>query len=99
MIPSQWSTKTGNYGEAKLFAAKNKEKIITQYLNKKEGKTLYSVLRGYYAENSSYLTIDAARGRKICETSRKILHGFITNTFIPFLLENKKLFGNQTHCD
>jgi integrase len=89
MIPSQWSTKTGNYDEAAGFAAKNKEKIITQYFNRKEGKTLYSILHTYYAENSIYLTIDAARGRKICETSRKILHGFITNTFVPFLLENK----------
>jgi site-specific recombinase XerD len=89
MIPSQWSTKTGNYGEAKIFAAENKEKIIKKYFNRKEGKTLYSILRGYYAKNSSYLTIDAARGRKICENSRKILHGFITNTFIPFLLKNK----------
>jgi site-specific recombinase XerD len=89
MIPSQWSTKTGNYGEAKLFAAENKEKIIKQYLNKKEGKTLYSILHNYYAQDSHYLTIDAVRGRKICETSRKILHGFITNTFIPFLRENK----------
>jgi integrase len=89
MIPSQWSTKTGNYGEAAVFAAKNKEKIITQYINRKEGKTLYSILRNYYAEDSPYLTIDAARGRRISETSRKILHGFIVNTFIPFLLENK----------
>jgi integrase len=89
MIPSQWSTETGNYSEAAVFAAKNKEKIINQYFNRKEGKTLYSILHNYYAENSPYLTIDAARGRKICETSRKILHGFITNTFIPFLLGNK----------
>jgi integrase len=89
MIPSQWSTKTGNYDEAKLFAITNKEKIISQYFKKKEEKTLYSILRNYYAQDSSYLVIDAARGRKICETSRKILHGFIMNTFIPFLLENK----------
>jgi integrase len=89
MIPSQWSTKTGNYSEAKLFAAKNREKIIKQYLTKKEGKTLYAILHRYYAENSPYLTIDAARGRKIGETSRKILHGFITNSFIPFLKANK----------
>jgi integrase len=89
MIPSQWSTKTENYDEAKLFAITNRERIINQYFNRKEGKTLYSVLHNYYAKDSSYLAIDAARGRKICETSRKILHGFITNTFIPFLLENK----------
>jgi integrase len=89
MIPSQWSTQTGNYGEAAVFAEKNKETIIKQYFIRKEGKTLYSILRTYYAEDSPYLTIDAARGRKICESSRKILHGFIINTFIPFLLENK----------
>jgi integrase len=89
MIPSQWSTKTGNYGEAELFAAANKEKIIKQYFNRKEGKTLYSILHNYYAKGSAYLAIDAARGRKICENSRKILHGFITNAFVPFLLEHK----------
>jgi integrase len=89
MIPSQWSTKTGNYSEAEIFAAMNKEKLIKEYLNKKEGRTLYSILRTYYAKDSPYLAIDAVRGRKIGETSRKILHGFIINTFIPFLLENK----------
>lgn len=94
MIPSQWSTKTGNYREAEIFAVTNREKILKKYDNRKEGKALYSVLRSYYTQGSSYLAIDAARGRKLNENSRKILYGFIVNAFIPFLLENRiKEFG------
>jgi len=89
MIPSQWSTRTDDFQEAILFARLNKEKILNRYNNRKEGKVLYAVLRNYYTRDSSFLAIDAARGRKINESSRKILHGFIVNTFVPFLLENK----------
>jgi len=89
MIPSQWSTKTTDLTEAQLFAKTNKEKILAKYFNRKEGKRLYSVLRTYYAKDSAHLVIDAARGRKIGETSRKILHGFTLNTFIPFLQNNR----------
>ena len=89
MIPSQWSTKTTDFNEAQLFAKANKEKILTRYFNRKEGKLLYTVLRNYYAKDSAHLVIDAARGRKISETSRQILHGFTVNTFIPFLQSNR----------
>jgi hypothetical protein len=89
MIPSQWSTGTADYGEAALFARSNKEKILNRYFNRRAGKVLYSVLRDYYTKGSPYLVIDTARGRKINETSRQTLHGFVVNTFIPFLMENK----------
>jgi site-specific recombinase XerD len=94
MIPSQWSTQTENYRTAQIFAAENKDQILKKYFNRKEGKTLYAVLIHYYAPGSTYLAIDAIRGRKLNETSRKILHGFIVNTFIPFLRDNDiKTFG------
>ena len=89
MIPSQWSTKTTDLREAELFAKTNKEKILARYYNRKEGKVLYTVLRNYYTKDSSHLVIDAARGRKISESSRQILHGFTVNTFIPFLQRSK----------
>jgi len=89
MVPSQWSTKTADYREAEFFARDNREKILNRYFNRREGKVLYAVLNGYYRKASPYLVIDAARGRKINETSRQILHGFIVNSFIPFLRENK----------
>jgi len=89
MIPSQWSTKTTDLREAEHFAKTNKEKILARYFNRKEGKVLYSVLRNYYTKDSAHLVIDAARGRKISESSRQILHGFTVNTFIPFLQHSK----------
>jgi len=89
MIPSQWSTRTADLQEAQLFAKTNKEKILARYFNRREGKVLYTVLRNYYAEDSAHLVIDAARGRKMSDSSRKILHGFTLNTFIPFLQSNK----------
>ena len=89
MVPSQWSTRTGNFEEAKIFSGINKENILKNYFNKKEGKTLYTILKNYYAKDSVYLNIDAVRGRKLGESSRKIHYGFIVNTFIPFLRQNK----------
>ena len=64
-------------------------KILNKCFHRPEGCELYDVLGSYYSKGSSYLVIDAARGRKINETSRQILHGFIVNTFIPFLRENR----------
>ncbi len=70
-------------------------KTLGSYFEKKKANTLYAVLRDYYTENSPYLIIDTARGRKINENSRRILHGFIINSFIPFLQKNKiKRFSN-----
>lgn len=89
MIPSQWSAGTADYREAESFARDSRERILNSYINRKEGKVLYNVLNNYYLKASPYLIIDAARGRKINETSRQILHGFIVNTFIPFLKENR----------
>ena len=56
---------------------------------RKKDKTLYAILQKYYEKDSSYLVIDEVRGRKLNENSRKILNGFIMNTFIPFLRINK----------
>ena len=56
---------------------------------RKQDKTLYVILQQYYEKDSSYLIIDSIRGRKLNENSRKILKGFIINTFIPFLRINK----------
>ena len=64
-------------------------KILDRHFKEKEKNALYTVLSGYYKEDSPYLALDAARGRKINDTARQILHGFIVNTFIPFLKENK----------
>ena len=63
--------------------------IFGSFFNRRDEKKLYGVLCSYYAKDSPYLALDAVRGRKINETSRQILHGFIVNTFIPFLRENK----------
>jgi len=89
MIASQWSTGTADYEKASLFARANRERILNRYFNRRQGKVLYSVLRNYYTKDSPYLVIDTARGRKINETSRQTLHGFVVNTFIPFLRENR----------
>ena len=89
MIPSQWSAKTADYNEAELFAQTNRERILSRYFNRLEGKVLYNVLRRYYTQDSPYLVIDSARGRKINESSRQILHGFIVNSFIPYLQQNR----------
>ena len=64
-------------------------KIFNKYFHRSGDSDLYTVLGSYYSKDSSYLFIDIARGRKLNETSRQILHGFTVNTFIPFLRKSK----------
>jgi integrase len=64
-------------------------RILNKCFSREERNDLYAVLHNYYKKGSPYLAIDIVRGRKINETSRQILHGFIVNTFIPFLRENE----------
>jgi integrase len=63
-------------------------RILNRCFLRPKSDDLYAILSNYYTKSSSYLVIDMARGRKINETSRQILHGFIVNTFIPFLKKN-----------
>ena len=69
--------------------------ILLKIFHQRRSKTLYKVLKTYYSKDSPYLIIDAARGRKIGDNSRQILHGFIINTFTPFLKKNKIKTFNQ----
>jgi len=68
---------------------------LFEIFHQRREKKLHKILHDYYAKDSPYLVIDAARGRKINDTSRKILHGFIINSFIPFLKENKIKWFSQ----
>ena len=93
MIPSSWCTHTNNYEAAKNFAKENRDKLLAMYYERKVVKKpyieLYTILKGYYAENSPYLQADVKRGRILCDKARRNEHNFIVKQFIPYLRKER----------
>jgi integrase len=88
LVYSQWNTRTNNYEAAEKFAIENRDRILEAYFEKKENRKqcdFLKVFREYYGENSSYLTIDAKRGRVLSEDARRSYHNFINKQFVPYL--------------
>jgi integrase len=94
LIPSKWCTHTNDKQAAENFAVENREKLLKKYFERdtdkiKTKKELYSILKKYYSEGSSYLQIDIKRGRAIGEKARIIYHNFIIKQFIPYLRKER----------
>ena len=93
VVPSHWCTHTNNYKAAERFALENRDRLLMEYYDRKVVKKpyadLYTILKRYYAENSSYLQADAKRGRVLGETARVIYHNFIIKQFIPYLRKER----------
>jgi site-specific recombinase XerD len=86
LVPSRWNTHTNNIVDAARFAQDNRERILTEYKNRKASKdALYSILKNYYSTGSKYLENDKQRGRHLCEKNRRKYHSFLNNYLIPFL--------------
>lgn len=92
LIPSRWCTHTNDEKAARNFAVVNREEILKKYYErsvvKKPTVELYTVMKSFYAENSTYLKVSAQRGRTLGEDTRKIYQGFMTNHWIPYLRKN-----------
>jgi integrase len=94
LIPSRWCTHTNNEKIAEKWTIENKERLLTEYAerktsNRKPYADLYAILKNYYAENSLYLKTDRENGRMINEDARISYHNFITRQFIPYLRKAK----------
>jgi len=93
IVPSHWCTHTNNFEAAKSYAIENRERLLAEYYERKVVKKpyaeLYTILKKYYEENSSYLQADKKRGRVLGDKSRGINHLFIINQFIPYLRKEK----------
>jgi integrase len=95
MLPSKWNTGTNDFLQARNFAVKNRDRIITEYLSKKADDGLYNILAEYYKKDSAYLTTDKNRKRTFCEQRRRIYYNFVSKKFIPFLKQRKITRFNQ----
>ena len=91
-VPTRWSTHTNNEEAAREFAVCNREKLLSEYNQRKaQGKivgSLYPIMKKYYEKNSPYLKKDTLRGRILAETTRHVYHKSILNNWIPFLKKN-----------
>jgi integrase len=89
LLRTRWSTHTNNVSLAEQFAIENRERLIAEYLQKKNlDKPLPSpvaFMKKYYEKNSPCLIIDARRGRKIGERTRQVYHNTIIKHWIPYL--------------
>jgi integrase len=84
MIPSKWCTHTNDYLKACLFAVQNREKLITNYLNKTDNKLLL-FFKSFYNENNPIFKIESKRNENISDSRRKRYYSIVNNKFIPFL--------------
>jgi site-specific recombinase XerD len=91
LVPTWWSTHTNDIEAAKEFAVSNREKLLSEYRQRKAQKNnsgtinLYAVMKQFYAENSEYLKKVKLRGRTLSENTRRTYHNTIINHWIPFL--------------
>jgi integrase len=93
LIPSKWCTYTNDKEAAERFAIENRDRLIASYYEKrierKPYTDLYTILKKYYTENSSFLQIDQKRGRSLCDEARRKNHNFIIKKFIPYLRKER----------
>jgi integrase len=83
-IPSMWNTHTNVKENADIFAKNNRERILSEYTEKKDG-CLFKTLKCYYETDSAYFIDDKDRNGKLCDKLRRHYLNFIVNRFIPFL--------------
>jgi integrase len=99
LVPTRRVTHTNDYDSAVQFALENRERLLSEYHARKEGKevTLYGFLGAYYKEGSEYLAETGNRGRQISPKTRSVYYHFMHKNFIPFLRKRKiKRFEDLT---
>jgi len=85
-LPTKFNTHTDNEKEAELYVLKNKDRLIDEYLSRKDGR-MYKILDNFYDEEK-----DSCK----CETNRRY-KAVIKDKFIPFLQQEKiSNFGQIT---
>ena len=89
MLPTKFNTHTGDIVMAEQYAVKNKEKLIEQYLAKKDGR-IYKFLSEFYREESNIPEVNVLSDR-----NRKDYENKIINAFIPFLKNEKIISFDQ----
>jgi len=89
VIPTWRSTHTNNEKLANEFAINNRDKVISEYHQRKFynkiNEKIYPIFHQYYKKDSIYLKKDMLRGRILCEKTRSIYNNSIIHHWIPFL--------------
>jgi len=90
LVPSKWSTGTGNRDAAEAFAIRNREALLAAYYARKAKKPadMYNLVSGYYDKDSPLLKADEKRGREITDLKRRQYRNTVNKKFIPFVRKN-----------
>ena len=95
MLPTKFNTYTSDIAPelreaaAEQYAIKNKDKLIEQYLAKKDGR-IYKFLSEFYMEESNIPEVNILSDRNRRDYENKII-----NAFIPFLKNEKIISFDQ----
>jgi len=89
MLPTKFNTHTGDILQAEQYAIKNKERLIEQYLSKKDGR-IYKFLTDFYKKESSIPEV-----KLLSERNRRDYERITLNYFIPFLQSERIIDFNQ----
>jgi len=77
-LPTKFNTHTDNEKEAELYVLKNKDRLIDEYLSRKDGR-MYKTLENFYESEKDNLSTR-------CKTEYETV---IKNKFIPFLQQER----------
>ena len=90
LVPTRWSTHTSDLEAAKEFAVCSREKLLSEYRQRKARQKnpsvpgLYGIMKKFYEKDSSYFREITARGWAVSEAARRIYYSSIINCWIPF---------------
>ena len=86
LLPTKFSLKTTDPDIADQRAVAWKDSFLRNYGNRENRSfAFHNLLSGYYAEDSELLKDSLKTKRQISQKQIKTYHGFINNSFIPFL--------------
>ena len=89
MLPTKFNTHTNDIAQAEQYAIKNKEKLIEQYLAKKDGR-IYKFLSEFYEKDTNIPEV-----KVLSDRNRRDYENMINNAFIPFLKCEKIITFDQ----
>jgi len=89
MLPTKFNTYLSDEAQAEIFAKENKNRLIEQYLARKDGR-MYKMIEGFYDDKT-----DNPDVLRLSDRNRKEYKAVIINKFIPFLKSENILSFDQ----
>jgi site-specific recombinase XerD len=88
MLPSKWCTHTNDYEQARAFAAREREELVSGYLRNNDCRMIRFFKRFFDTGSETYRN-ECLRNGEMSESRRHRYQSVMVNKFIPFLRQRK----------